>query len=197
MMRRCPRALALAATLFPAVAAAQVPILVPRVSFSVTTRLFVPTPGVLVVHDLGREAALVGGAFWIRQDGVWLHATHPLHHWTVVDAPLVPPVLLGLPLAPPLLVPPLLPMLTAPGGLPVMVKLNGLPGRGGFQVKPGHGPALVKLKTGPGRAMLKIKGPGGGPGVQLKGPPPGQIKKRPAFIFGQGGGGKGKGKGRR
>ena len=75
----------------------QVQIQLPQLVFPAPPQLVVVEPGLQVVEDSDDEVFFVDNHYWHRRDGRWFRAKDHRGGWVVVDAPLVPPLLVRQP----------------------------------------------------------------------------------------------------
>lgn len=75
----------------------QVQIQLPQLVFPAPPQLVVVEPGLQVVEDFDDEVFFVDNYYWNRRDGRWFRAKDHRGGWVVVDAPLVPPLLVRQP----------------------------------------------------------------------------------------------------
>ena len=75
----------------------QVNIPLPPIVFPAPPPLVVVEPGVQVVEDNDDEVFFVDNLYWVRRDGRWFRSKDHKGNWVVVDAPVVPPVLVKQP----------------------------------------------------------------------------------------------------
>ncbi len=176
----------------PASARGQVPIIVPRVGFSVSAHLVVPAPGVVIIDDWGPSVAVVDGVYWLPYDDGW-HYWHP-HAAVWVPAPpaLLPPPLVHVKMTPGHMKFGPGPGIKLRGGGPHHVKFHG--GGPGLKLH-GGGPGL-KVKVHGGGPGIKVKAHGGGPGMKFHGGRGHGGGGPGGHGGGHGGGGFGKGGGR-
>lgn len=100
-MRASGFAICLMLTLWAGSAAAQIPIIVPKVTFKVSAHLSVPAPGVLLVDDWHHRLIINDGVYWtVGRGDTWLR-WHPHGAlWVPVDPVGLPPHLVKLKLKP-------------------------------------------------------------------------------------------------
>ena len=75
----------------------QVQIQLPQLVFPAPPPLVVVEPGLQVVEDSDDEVFFVDNYYWHKRDGRWFRAKDHRGGWAVIDAPLVPPLLVRQP----------------------------------------------------------------------------------------------------
>jgi len=75
----------------------QVNIPLPPIIFPAPPPLVVVEPGIQVVPDLDDEVFVVDSWYWTQRDGRWFKSRDHKGGWVVVDAPLVPPLIVKQP----------------------------------------------------------------------------------------------------
>ncbi len=95
-MKKLAFAAALALSLLPAAARAQVSMQI-SVGLPVAPPLVVVQPGIQVVEDWDEEVFYTGGYYWVRRDGYWYRARGPRATFVYVEPRRVPPGLTRIP----------------------------------------------------------------------------------------------------